>query len=121
AKIFTADAGYALRESMYGALKSRRIDAVRPAKAELIRGSVRLRRFRLVRSKTCCAVPRDKIPLPTWGYGASPLALFEGSRRLSMFANYRGGSVVDCWSEQEGRLYRRHQWRPGFTVSRTLG
>jgi transposase len=128
----TADAGYAYAK-VYGALERRGIDPLIPTKAEPIRSSVPLRRFRYDAKNDVVKCPRGKVLRPArpikhgrFFYSRAkdcarcPLAsacLSRGRLNKAVVisdhypALLRARRRRERWSAEDRRLYQRHRWR----------
>jgi transposase len=128
----TADAGYAYGK-VYGGLERRGIDPLIPAKAEPIKSSVPLRRFRYDAKHDIAKCPRGKVLRPgrpiahgRFFYSRAQdcsrcslasLCLSRGRRNKAIVisddhpALLRARRRRERWSEEDRRLYQRHRWR----------
>jgi transposase len=128
----TADAGYAYAK-VFAAFETRGIDALIPAKAEPIRSPVPLRRFRYDAKHDILKCPRGRVLRPTRpvkhgrffysrasecaGCDLASLCLSGGRANKAVVvgddypALLRARRRRDRWSEDDRRLYQRHQWR----------
>jgi hypothetical protein len=128
----TADAGYAYGK-VYAALEARGIDPVIPAKAEPVRCSVPLRRFRYDARHDVAKCPRGKLLRPgrpiTHGrffhskakdcsrctLASECLSSGRANKAIVISNDYpallRARRRRLRWSPDDRRLYQRHRWR----------
>lgn len=129
----TADAGYAYAK-VFAGLENREITAVIPTKAEPIRSTVPLRRFRYDARHDLVKCPRGKILRPnrariTHGrffaskardcrdcdLAALCLSPSRATKSVVIVHDYpallRARRRRERWSDEDRRLYRRHRWR----------
>jgi IS5 family transposase len=128
----TADAGYAYGK-IYGGLERRGIEALIPAKAEPIRSSVPLRRFRYDARHDIVKCPRGRTLRPQrpikhgrFFYARARDCARCPMRQLCLSPGRVNKAIVigddypallrarrrrERWSDEDRRLYQRHRWR----------